>query len=346
MSVLPALVGSVVTVTNASATLVPVARPAGAQNGDYVVLAVRNQTANDPLTADAGLVAIGPPWDRPIVNARRRVRWFGKFITDVTTEPATYNITAPAGGRTCVAAALVRNVDPVKPVAGFGEPYGGNTYPEGIEVSTGIEISAVELAGTPALGLALFSAEFTAGNDHVPTSTPAGWSRLVDVVAYPAGGADNTVSRTFLSTWTRELTVTPTMPALMTWGAPGSAGAEVIALLGTGGPAGEVPSLAEILTYPGVDGTEDEIAPIYNAELQQQRRLLKAKYVGIDGGEWPADCKEALGNRVARRLLLRTLPLGLQPTMTEDGGTANVQVGGYDREISRLERPYRKKSIG
>lgn len=345
MSVLPALVGSLVTVADPSSAAVAVARPAGAVAGDYVLLIVRNQVAQDPLTAD-GFEAIGPAWDRPIVNARRRNRIFGKFIADPATEPATYTVTAPSGGRTCVVGALVRNVDPVTPVVGFGEPYGGNTVPEGTAPQTGIEVSAMELAGTPALGVAMFAAEFTAGNDHVPTSTPAAWSPLADVVAYPVGGVDNTVSRTFMSAWTRELTVTPTMPAVMTWGSLGSAGAEVVALLGTGGAAGAVPTLTEILAYPGVDGTADEVAPIYNAELTQQRRVLKAKYVGIDAGEWPADCKEALGNRVARRLQLRTLPLGLQPTMTEDGGTANVPVGGYDREIARLERPYRKRSVG
>lgn len=345
MSVLPALVGSVVTVANASASAVPVARPAGAAVGDYVVLLVRNQVQGEPLSAD-GFDAIGPAWDRPLVDARRRVRIFGRRITDLVTEPVSYTVTCPGGGRTCVVGVLARNVDAVAPVAGYGEPYGGNTLPVGTAPQTGIEAPAMELAGTPALGIALFASDFLVGEDHVPTSTPVSWSPIADVVAYPPGGVDNTVVRTFLSAWTRELTVTPTMPAAMTWGATSDPGAEVIALLGTGGPAGEVPTLTEILAYPGVDGTADEVAPIYNAELAQQRRLLKAKYVGIAVGEWPADCKEALGNRVARRLQLRTLPLGLQPTMTEDGGTANVPVGGYDREISRLERPYKKRSVG
>lgn len=346
MSVLPALAGSVVTVADPSSAAVPVARPAGAEVGDYVLMLVRNHVQGEPLTAD-GFDAIGPAWDRPMVDARRRVRIFGRRITDLDTEPASYTVTCPGGGRTNVVAVLARNVDAVAPVAGFGSPYGGTTVPGGTDPQTGIEIPAFELAGVPALGVALFSSDFPVGDDHVPTSTPAAWSPLADVVNYAGGGSDLTVVRTFLSAWTRDLTVTPTMPAAMTWGGVvADPGAEVIALLGTGGPAGEVPTLTEILAYPGVDGTADEVAPVYLAELTQQRRVLKAKYVGIDVGEWPADCKEALGNRVARRLQLRTLPLGLQPTMTDDGGTANVPVGGYDREIARLERPYKKRSVG
>lgn len=346
MSVLPELAGAVVTVTDASASAVVVPRPAGAVTGDYILMLVRNQTAQDPLTA-AGFDAIGPDWDRPLVNARRRVRIFGRRIVDLATEPATYTITAPSGGRTCVAAVPVRNVDPDNPVAGFGEPYGGNTYPDGVGLQTGIEISAMELEGTPALGIALFSAEFTAGNNHLPTSTPAGWSQLASVTAYPAGGVDNTVSRTYMWAGTRELTVTPTMPAVMTWGSPGSAGAEVVALLGTGGPAGEVPTVTEAIAYLGPDSsaTEDQVTSAYATELSQQRRTLKAKYVAPDVGTWPADVKEALFARIARRLELRRLPLGVQPAMTEAGPSA-IQVGGYDREISRLERPYRRRGVG
>lgn len=345
MSVLPALAGSVVTVTDAGAVSVAVARPAGAAVNDYVLLIVRNQTANDPLTAD-GFDAIGPPWDRPLVTGRRRNRIFGRFITDLDTEPASYTVTVPAGGRTCVVAVLVRNVDPTTPVVGFGAPYGGDTVAVGLDPEIGIEAAAMELEGLPALGVAMFASELTAGNDHVPTSTPVNWSPLIDVVAYPAGGSDNTVSRTFLSTWTRELTVTPSMPAAMTWDAPSDPGAEVVALLGTGGPAGSVPSLAEIITYLGTDSsaTEAEVSTAYASELAQQRSILRAKFVG-ESGTWPADVKEALGARVARRLELRRLPLGVQPAMTE-AGPSTIQVGGYDREISRLERPYRRRGVG
>ena len=346
MSVLPALVGSVVTVANASASAVPVARPAGAEVGDYVLLLVRNQVQGEPLTA-AGFDAIGPAWDRPLVDARRRVRIFGRRIVDLVAEPVSYTVTAPGGGRTCVVGALVRNVDAVAPVAGYGEPYGGNTLPLGTAPQTGIEAPAMELAGTPALGIALFSSDFLVGENHAPTSTPAGWSPLADVVAYPPGGVDNTVVRTFLSAWTRELTVTPTMPAAMTWAATSDPGAEVIALLGTGGPAGVVPTVADVIEYLGADSsaTEEQVTSVYAAELSQQRRRLKAKYVAPDVGTWPDDCKEALYARVARRLELRRLVLGVQPAMTEAGPSA-IPVGGYDREISRLEMPYRRRGVG
>lgn len=347
MSVLPALVGSVVTVADPSSAAVPVARPAGAATDDYVLMLVRNHVQGEPLTAD-GFDAIGPAWDRPLVDARRRVRIFGRRIVDLATEPASYTVTCPGGGRTCVVGALVRNVDPVAPVAGYGSPYGGNTVPGGTDPQTGIEIPAAELAGVPALGVALFASDFLVGDDHAPTSTPAGWSPLADVVNYAGGGSDLTVVRTFLSTWTRDLTVTPTMPAAMTWGGTvADPAAEVIALLGTGGPIGEVPTVADVIEYLGDDSsaTEAQVTSAYAAELSQQRRTLKSKYVGIDAGTWPDDCKEALYARVARRLELRRLPLGVQPAMTE-AGPSTIQVGGYDREISRLERPYRRRGVG
>lgn len=346
MSVLPALVGSLVTVADPSSGSVAVARPAGAATDDYVLLLVRNHIQGEPLTAD-GFDAIGPPWDRPLVDARRRVRIFGRRIVDLGTEPASYTVTCPGGGRTCVVAVLVRDVDPVTPVVGYGSPYGGNTVPGGTDPVTGIEIPAVELAGVPALGVAMFSSEFSAGDDHAPTSTPAGWSPLADVVTYAGLPEDITVIRTFLSSWTRELTVTPTMPAAMTWGIPQDPGAEVIALLGTGGPAGEVPTVTEAIAYLGPDSsaTEEEVTSAYATELSQQRRTLKAKYVAVDVGTWPDDVKEALFARIARRLELRRLPLGVQPAMTE-AGPSTIQVGGYDREISRLERPYRRRGVG
>lgn len=346
MSVLPALVGSLVTVSDPSSGTVAVARPAGAADGDYVLLLVRNHIQGEPLTAD-GFDEIGPLWDRPLVDARRRVRIFGRLITDEATEPASYTVTCPGGGRTCVVAVLARDVDPTTPVAGFGSPYGGNTIPGGTAPLTGIGIPAVDLSGVPALGVALFSSEFTSGDDHVPTSTPVGWSPLADVVTYAGLPNDLTVVRTFLSTWTRELTVTPSSPAAMTWGAPADPGAEVIALLGTGGPVGEVPTVAEAIAYLGPDSsaTEEEVTSAYATELSQQRRTLRSKYVAMDVGTWPADVKEALFARIARRLELRRLPLGVQPTMTE-AGPSTIQVGGYDREISRLERPYRRRGVG
>lgn len=107
------------------------------------------------------------------------------------------------------------------------------------------------------------------------------------------------------------------------------------------------PTVAEVVAYLGEDSnaTEEQVTPVYDAEIAQQRARLKSKYVGDPDGTWPADCVEALCNRVARRLELRRLPLGVQPAMTEAGPSA-IPVGGYDREISRLELPYRRRGVG
>lgn len=106
------------------------------------------------------------------------------------------------------------------------------------------------------------------------------------------------------------------------------------------------PTVADVLEYLGDDSsaTEAEVTSAYEAEIAQQRSRLRTKFVG-ETGTWPADVVEALCARVARRLELRRLPLGVQPAMTEAGPSA-IPVGGYDREISRLELPYKRRGVG
>lgn len=53
-----------------------------------------------------------------------------------------------------------------------------------------------------------------------------------------------------------------------------------------------------------------------------------------------SDLNEALARRVAANLANRNLPLGVQTQIAEFGTVAN-RVGGRDREVMRLEGPYR-----
>lgn len=53
-----------------------------------------------------------------------------------------------------------------------------------------------------------------------------------------------------------------------------------------------------------------------------------------------SDLAEALARRVATNLANRNLPLGVQTQVAEFGSTA-TRVGGRDREVTRLEGPYR-----
>lgn len=60
---------------------------------------------------------------------------------------------------------------------------------------------------------------------------------------------------------------------------------------------------------------------------------------------YPADLLEALCRRVAANLANRALPLGLQSSVSE-AGVGFARIGGGDREVARLEAPYRKVVVG
>lgn len=64
-----------------------------------------------------------------------------------------------------------------------------------------------------------------------------------------------------------------------------------------------------------------------------------------DVATYTPDILEALYARVARRVILRGLPLGVSPTAT-DSAIAVTRVGGLDVEIARLEAPYRRVVFG
>lgn len=227
--VVPEVVGSVATTTNLSSTTVAAAAPAGAVAGDLVLLLVRNhQGGSEP--SSPGFVSLGVPYDEPVSQTRRRNRILGKFVGE-TAEPATYDVSVAGGGRTCVTAVLVRNVDPIAPVSGYSVPYGGTSVPD----QKGIVSTGPALTSIPALAVVAFGADFTAGNDHVPTSTPALWSALAEVVAYANGIPDLSGTRSYQWTGVRQMNATPAADAAIGWTNPSSGlGAEMVVLKGLG----------------------------------------------------------------------------------------------------------------
>lgn len=60
---------------------------------------------------------------------------------------------------------------------------------------------------------------------------------------------------------------------------------------------------------------------------------------------WPADLAEALYRRVAHNLALRALHLGVSVNVAEAAVSTRF-VGGEDREVLRLEAPYRRLVVG
>jgi hypothetical protein len=97
-------------------------------------------------------------------------------------------------------------------------------------------------------------------------------------------------------------------------------------------------------------GMPDPVDTALNAEVLNQlaRVTLPTVLEGDPAVEVPtytADLLEAVYARVARRLVLRGLPLGVSPTAT-DSAIAVTRVGGLDAEVGRLEAPYRRVVLG
>ena len=98
---------------------------------------------------------------------------------------------------------------------------------------------------------------------------------------------------------------------------------------------------SDYLESAKITASSVDIASAFHAEKAAQAKRCR---VPVEG-EWPADLVEALHRRIAVLLTLRKKPLGLESSVTELG-PSHVKVGGGDREVTRLEAPYRRVVIG
>lgn len=106
-------------------------------------------------------------------------------------------------------------------------------------------------------------------------------------------------------------------------------------------PAPTTGQVQEYLTSIGLTPTEAVLADAYTAEVSAQAAVCE---MPAGDAEWPADLAEALCRRVAVNLTVRGLPLGVQTSISE-AAFGVTRVGGGDREIDRLEGPYRTIAI-
>lgn len=102
-----------------------------------------------------------------------------------------------------------------------------------------------------------------------------------------------------------------------------------------------VPEIQEYLDSIGSHASPEAVEDAYQAEKTAQAAVCA---VPDDESGWPADLAEALKRRVAVNLTVRGLPLGIQASMTE-AAVGIARVGGGDREVQRLEAPYRVIAI-
>lgn len=104
------------------------------------------------------------------------------------------------------------------------------------------------------------------------------------------------------------------------------------------------PTIVTVKSYLGTDHSwsDDDLTGALIAEKAAQARRCR---VPQDDAVWPADLAEALYRRIAANLANRALPLGVSTTLS-DMNAATTRVGGLDREVRRLEAPWRKVSVG
>lgn len=110
------------------------------------------------------------------------------------------------------------------------------------------------------------------------------------------------------------------------------------------------PDLTAVKAYLGSDHSwsDAEITAALTAETAAQTRACRFPADPAAPAAplpYPADLAEALCRRVAANLANRSLPLGVQANMSEMS-VSTTRVGGGDREVARLERPWRRLVVG
>jgi hypothetical protein len=109
------------------------------------------------------------------------------------------------------------------------------------------------------------------------------------------------------------------------------------------------PTITQMLDYLGDSHSWDTpvVQAALDAETAAQARIvsLPADPNPLAPLAYPADLSEALYRRVAHNLAVRSLPLGVQATMSEMA-VSTTRVGGADAEVRRLEAPWRRLVVG
>lgn len=109
------------------------------------------------------------------------------------------------------------------------------------------------------------------------------------------------------------------------------------------------PDLTAVKAYLGADSswTDAEVTAALDAETVAQANAVifpADPEPPASPLPYPADLAEALKRRVLRHLSMKALPLGFQPSVTEQLGTVALRVGS-DLEVRRLEAPYKRRTV-
>lgn len=106
-------------------------------------------------------------------------------------------------------------------------------------------------------------------------------------------------------------------------------------------PAPTTEDVQAYLASIGLTPTAEVLTDAYQAEVSAQAAVCD---MPAEDATWPGDLANALKRRVAVNLTVRGLPLGVQTSLSE-AAFGVTRVGGGDREIDRLEGPFRTIAI-
>ncbi len=221
----PTIVGSSTNVYVNTASTFIISRPSGVVVGDYIIVVVRGQTGTATTdVSSAGFTRLGPAFVSSSATARLN-GFYGRPVSDMTSEPTQYGFTFNSTGaaRLIAVAFVVRGVDLTNPVLGFGSVY------EGTSITNGRQVDPFAISNAPGLQLFMGGSEFAANNDHNPVTFPSGFTAITSFVS----GSDTTVARTYVWVGQQEVAASPTGTASITWGVPANPAAESIVLGGT-----------------------------------------------------------------------------------------------------------------
>ena len=192
------------------------ARPAGAQTGDLLVLAFRAQWRAAGLGDDPQVSGFSRVTPYAAGGSTRPTMLFTRRIAAIGSEPGSYDVwptsSRSAGGRRALALFLLRGARVNAPVA-VSPGENGNVS------GSGVTIDPLDSPSDGSLQVTFSAAEVTDGLAHVPNATPAGHTTRAQL---PAAGAPTSGSRTSLWVGTKAVDAGLTAAATTTWQSTGT----------------------------------------------------------------------------------------------------------------------------
>jgi glycerophosphoryl diester phosphodiesterase len=222
--------------TTPVSTSFTIAHPTGVVlTGDYIIVVLRGQYSSSVTPpSSTGFTRLGAAFVGPSSDSRIH-GFYGRPVTDASTEPASYTFTVDSttANRFVATCFVVRGVDLANPVAGFNNNYSGTS------ITGGRRTQSYALNAVPVLSLFFGGSEFASPNDHAPTLYPTGYTEITSITT----NASTSSSRTYLWVGKKEVVQPPVMAADIQWAVASGSGAEAISLRGTSSslpePAGD-----------------------------------------------------------------------------------------------------------